>query len=140
MNYREFKEKWSSKFSEIKGIFWAFSQEQFAEGMEKIGAESTSDIYDIGSGGFILKSEYEAIPKFWEDREAEFNDMMQIPEFAFSAFDYELANHEYCYSMDKEDALASLGLTMKDVLKNDMWIRELKRAIKAQERYMQEEK
>lgn len=40
---------------------------------------------------------------------------MKIYDFAKSAFKSELANHEYCYTMDPYDAINALGYTLNKI-------------------------
>lgn len=50
--------------------------------------------------------------------------------FLYQMFLFELDNHEYGYTGEYEDALESLGLTMKDVHKSVRLTRALEKAAK----------
>ena len=58
--YIEMKDRHSKEYNEFtKGcVFFAFSEEQFNEGMEKIGLtpNDTDKIYRTAGGGFILRT------------------------------------------------------------------------------------
>ena len=133
MNYHEFKEK-SGDLSNFKGLFFAFNNDQLDEGMKKIGLDpsETSKICSIGAGGYILKTEVKKLIKFFENRDKVFWEHMKDPEFAFSAFNYELGNHEYVITCDPTDALDALGLTIEEVYNNPMYKEQLLKAVKYQ--------
>jgi hypothetical protein len=65
--------------------------------------------------------------------EAELKVAMQDPSFAFEAFNYELGNHEYCYTYELDDTLDALGLTIDEINSSPIMADALKRAIAAQE-------
>ena len=48
--------------------------------------------------------------------------------FIFDMFNYELANHEYCITLDLTDALLSLGLTDAEIVKSKPLQTGLKKA------------
>lgn len=102
-------------------MFFAFNRKQFAEGMRSLGLEpeDTGKIYSIGSGGFIRKTDGEALHELFERHSAEMQAAIDADEtgdgFIFDMFDYELANHEYNYTHDPEPTLECLGLTMEMV-------------------------
>ena len=50
-------------------------------------------------------------------------------------FNYELANHEYCITLDVEETIQSIGLTLKEVRENENLRLGLKKAIKEQRYY-----
>lgn len=115
MNYKEIKAIGQKEFSEFKGIFFAFSNEQFSEGMKKIGAESVTELVDIGAGGFILKSKKAEFKKLIADIEGRKQDFLNKKENFYDAVLYELRNHEYGYTGDHTDALEALGKTYEDL-------------------------
>lgn len=52
--------------------------------------------------------------------------------YIYDMFSHELANHEYGYAHDAEDALEALGLTMEEIEKSPIMLRAFGRAKKAQ--------
>ena len=92
MNYKEYREQRQHDFDSLP-IFFAFSKEQFNEGMRKHGIEYVKDVRSIGGGGYC---HYDTIPKLEEfingDR---IDELMKDPEFAEDAIYYEMGNHEY---------------------------------------------
>lgn len=127
MLYKEMKEKHSKEYEEFsKGkVFYAFSDDQFKEGMQKLGLDADKEedlkkIVHFFSGCYALKSE----AKNLEDLLASFTEeQKQLIEadktglgFIYSMFKYELANNEYGYTYDLEDTLRALGLTYGEVM------------------------
>ena len=106
-------------------MFFAFSTEQFTEGMKKLELrpDETDKIRKVGTtGGFIRKTDDDAFCKMLERHEQERDDAIGSDEtgegFIFDMFSYELANHEYNYTYDTEDTLDALGITQQDLANN----------------------
>lgn len=136
-NYIEMQKDHEKRYNEFqKGrIFYAYSDEQFNEGMKSVGLKEneTDKIYRLFSGVYILRSESKAYHKLADDMDKEKQEHMQDFEFAKSAFTDELANHEYIYTYELDDTLNALGLTIEEVNKNPI----LKKALKeAREEYL----
>lgn len=95
MTYQEYKERKQSEFDNLP-IFYAFSDEQFKEQMERRGltVDDTDKIYSIGFGCYYLRSDAGKIRE-WMNEPDELEQLMSDPEFAESAFYYEMGNHEY---------------------------------------------
>ena len=123
MKYTELKKKHSDEFGDFKGIFYAFNDKQFNEGMEKIGLlkNEKDKIYSIGFGGFILKERNDEFVDMISRHSKELYSMLEDKDFLLDALVYELINHEYCISYDANTALYVLGLSSesvdKDILK-----------------------
>lgn len=98
-------------------IMWAFSDEQFAEGMQKLGLKETDTdkIYSVSNGGFVRKDSWRAFEMMIMRHERERAEAFKDDEFAYDAFLYELANHEFCITYEYEPTLAALGLTEDDL-------------------------
>ena len=114
---------------------FAFNQKQFDEMMEKFGLtpDDTDKIYSIGGGGYIRKTDSDAMHEMFDRHEAERKTAMQDDEYLYQMFNYELANHEYSYTYDLTDTLEALGLTIDEVNADPRMADVLKRAIAAQE-------
>lgn len=117
MTHAGLKAKHSKEFGELEGIFFAFSNEQFIEGMEKIGLkkEDTHEICSLGAGGYMLKSQKEAFKAMLDRHDAERKAFRKDQKNLFDALVYELNNHEYCITYDVMPALDALGLTREEV-------------------------
>lgn len=108
------KKRHMDEISTVKGLFWAFSNDQLTEGLNKINA-TVKDIVSIGAGGFILKTELQGFKDMLIRHELERKELKKDVKKLFDALVYELGNHEYCITYDPQDALDALGLTKEDV-------------------------
>lgn len=108
------KKRHMDEISTIKGLFWAFSNDQLNEGLNKINA-TVKDIVSIGAGGFILKTELQGFKDMLDRHALERKELKKDVKKLFDALVYELGNHEYCITYDPQDALDALGLTKEDV-------------------------
>lgn len=96
LTYQEYKTVRQKEFDDLP-VFFAFSDEQFKEQMEKRGltANDTDKIYRLGNtGGFYLRSDAPKI-RAWFASDDPLEKLMKDPAFAESAFYYEMCNHEY---------------------------------------------
>lgn len=120
--YREYCDRKTRVYNEFanKYIFWAFNDEQFAEGMRELGLniDDTDKICHTYLGGYILRERAAEHKELIDKLDKELKELMQNYDFAVDAFCFELANHEYCITYDCRDALGALDLTIKDVNEN----------------------
>ncbi len=128
--YLEMKDR-HQKEVEAFPMAFAFNNEQFKEGMEKLGfdVKDTSKICSTGGGGFIRKSDADAFGAMFDRIHAEEAEARKNDDYLFQMFSYELSNHEYCYTWDLTDTLRSLGLTLEEVRANAQMNNALCRAI-----------
>lgn len=114
---------------------FAFNQTQFNEMMEKWGLtpDDTDKIYKLGGGGYVRKTDSDAMHEMFERHATEHETAMQDDEYLYQMFYYELANHEYSYTGDLDETLEALGLTMEEINADPRMADALKRAIAAQE-------
>lgn len=137
-----------SKYTELKAkhqaevdafpFGFAFNQKQFEEMMSKWGLtpDDTDKIYSIGGGGYVRKSDAEAMHKMFKRHELERKMARKHgDEYLFQMFNYELANHEYCITHDLTDTLDALGLTIDEINADPKMADALKRAIAVQDNY-----
>lgn len=103
---------------------FAFSDEQFNDMMEKWGLDpaDTDKILRVFSGSFIRKSDREAYINMIRRHDKLLEDAIAEDTtgegFIYEALLYELQNHEYLYSYDKETVLEAVGLSLKDLEEN----------------------
>jgi len=95
--------------------------------------KNTGAIFSIGGGGYIRRTDADAMHKMFDRHEAERKAAMQDDEYLYQMFNYELANHEYGYTQDLTDTLEALGLTIDEINANPRMADALKRAIATQE-------
>lgn len=135
MKYSELRQKQQKEVDEFPFGF-AFSNEQFKEMMEKFGLSEndTDKIYSIGAGGYIRKSDADAMHEMFtrheKERQQEIENDKDSSGYIYDMFKYELDNHEYCITYDLEPTLRALGLTEEEVNKNPKLLKGLKKALK----------
>lgn len=99
--YDEYKAERQRKFNELP-VYFAFSDKQFNEVLEKTGASGPEDFYGLGvGGGFFLKSDADKIHAFIDEK-PELDELMKDYDFAKGAFPSEMANHEYHINMQAD--------------------------------------
>lgn len=118
-------------------MFFAYNNEQFAEGMAKFGLDpnDTDKIYGFGgTGGYFLRTDSEQLHAMLDRHERERNEAITADKkgtgYIFQMFMYELANHEYGYTWDESSTLDALGLTYEDIGKNKALEHGLNKAMK----------
>ena len=117
---------------DIDGLFFAFSNEQFSEGMKKIGLtiKDTDKIVSIGAGGYLLKSKVDEYKAKINSKEKQLEEFLKDDKNLLNAFIYELDNHEYGYTWDLEPAVEALGYSVNDIEKDERLARILFEATK----------
>lgn len=100
-------------------IHFAFGDEQIKRNFAELGLDPEKDMDKItivpGTGGFILNKDAPARKEmserhYWELQEAITADKTGT-SFIYQMFRYELANYEFGYTGEADDALAALGYT-----------------------------
>jgi len=136
--YKQLKNKHQKEFSDFP-ILFAFSNEQFENGMKELGLNSndTDKIYGLnGTGGYYRRSDADTLHNMFDRHEREMKEAIEADTtgegFIFDMFDYELANHEYGYTGSITDTLDALGLTIKDINNNPLLVKGLEKARKSQ--------
>jgi hypothetical protein len=110
MTYTELNAHLEEQITQLP-IFYAFSNDQFAEGCKKLAVElPKEELCSLGFGGFILKKAVPAWKKCVEECAQAREDFYSVHENLVDAFRYELANHEYIITMDQREAWDALGL------------------------------
>jgi len=136
--YIKLKQNQQEEFNKFPVAF-AFSDEQFKEGLVKLGlTENDKDkVIDIGFGGFIKecdKNAYiEMAKKHKEEIKRAIIEDKTGENFIKDMFEAELLNHEYGYTRDLTDTLFALDLTFKEIEENANLKNGLKHALKKYE-------
>lgn len=131
--YAEMKARHQERVNALPLMF-AFSQQQFNEGMAKWGLEPSDvgKITSIGAGGFIRKADlahfHDTMEALSIEAQAAIDEDTDGTGFIKDMFLYELANHEYCITYDLEPTLDALNLTEDQVLENPKLMKGLKLA------------
>lgn len=119
-------------------MFAAFSESAFQEGMKKLGLGigDRKKVASLGCGVFIRTADVPAWSALIHRHEQERKDAIRADQegtgFIREMFSYELANHEYCYTMDLTETLNALGLTVEEINASSAMKRGLDLAICAQ--------
>jgi len=116
--YQELKKENADELNSFEGVFFAFSDKQFKEGMEKLGINDTKLIYSIGSGGYILKTRSQSFSDMFKRHRQALKELKKNEKELIVAIAYELNNHEYGYTGEVEPALEALGLSKDDINSN----------------------
>ena len=132
--YTELKHRQQMETNEFPFGF-AFGKEQFDRMMREWGLnpEDTDKIYSIGNGGFVRKSDSDAMHEMFDRHNAERQAMMDDEEYLYDMFRYELANHEYGYTYDVSDTLNALGLTLEEIKAHKKLSKAFDKALKKYE-------
>ena len=115
VKYTEFKKRQEKIVNDFPQFF-AFSNEQLEEGLKKLGT-TKEEIVSTSFGGFIKRTDVKSYQKLWETIDKEEKEFLADKKNLFNALVYELGNHEYAYTYEKEDTLSCLNLkweTMTD--------------------------
>ena len=104
-------------------MFFAFSDDQFKEGLNKLEVKK-NEIISIGAGGFIRKSDKKKYLKMLENHNQKEEGLLKDDDFLFQGFRYELANHEFCITYDYTDTLNCFGLDEESLTKKQINILE----------------
>lgn len=117
--------------------FFAFTDEQFNEGLVKLGiakGEAVKVLVHIGANCYMLKSKRDAYKALAEKQEAELmENIAQDPTgdgFIFDMFYYELGNHEYAITGELGPSLMACGISVQDLKDNPALYEGLKKAVK----------
>lgn len=118
--YQIIKEKHQKEFDEFPVAF-AFSDEQFKEGMKKLGLNENDidKVYSIGNGGFIKKTDAKAFNEMFKRFDEEMQKAIENDKdgtgFIKDMFYYELGNHEYICTYELDETLDALDLTIEEI-------------------------
>lgn len=113
MNYLEIKQRQEIELNAFP-MFFAFSDKQFKEGVEKLGASPENKLIKLPGGGFILKKDMQKFEDMLDKFDRQMKDAMKDRDFLCDAIGYELNNHEYSYTGNAKPALDVLGITLKN--------------------------
>ena len=123
-SYDEMKKRHSEEFNKFP-IKFAFSDQQFKEGMKQLGLteNDTDKVVSISSCSFIRKTDIEAFnemsKRIVEEKQQAIKDDKTGEGYIRDMFESELANHEFGYTYDLTDTLEALGLTIEEIYSNE---------------------
>lgn len=121
--YDIIKAKHQEEFDKFPMAF-AITEEDEKNGLKKLGLKETDKdkVTNIGAGGFIRDTDVEAFNEMMRRHKKEINDLIAADvtgeNFIKDMFASELSNHEYGYTYELEETLASLDLTIEKINNN----------------------
>ena len=133
--YRELKNRQQKEMNAFP-LGACFSKEQFAGMMQKWGlsVNDTDNIYSIGYGCYIRKCDHAAFHEMLDRHERERKEAIAADKtgngYIYQMFLAELADHEYCITLDLTDTLYALGLSVDEINADKRLLRGLEKAIK----------
>ena len=123
MKYYDFKEKNNKAFHDFisRNVFFAFSDKQFKEGLEKFGIkenEVADKLYRYIGGGYMLKSAAQEEKQILKRQHRIANKYFNNYKNLVDALEYEMNNHECGYTGNYSEGLYALGYSWKDLEKD----------------------
>lgn len=113
--YREQKTRHTHELNNFEGLFWAFNEKQFQEGVVKVGASKENKVVSIGAGGYLLKNRGAALDEMLARHKQEKKELKKSNKLLLEALVYELNNHEFVITCDVKPALDALGFKETDI-------------------------
>ena len=100
--YLQLKARHAKELNDFQGVFWAFNDEQFNKGMDKLGLtlNDTKLIVSIGAGGYMLKTKVNDWDSMFKRQTQEQKQRNKDEKFLIESIVYQLSNHEYGYTGD----------------------------------------
>lgn len=116
--YRQMQERHQKEMNDFP-IAFAYSDQQFDDGMRRLGLDpsETDKVVSVFYGAFIRREDHDALMEMFERHSKEERNafIKNEDDWAYHAFRYELANHEYSYTGDYEPALGACGFTLDEL-------------------------
>lgn len=116
--YRQMQARHQKEMNDFP-IAFAYDEKQFNDGMNKLGLDpsETDKVVSVFYGAFIRKEDHPALMEMFERHTREERDafVRNEDDWAYHAFRYELANHEFSYTGDYEPALEACGFTLEEL-------------------------
>lgn len=132
LKYEELKAKHQEEVNGLP-IYFAFGQRQIDELIQKLGftneEELKDNVFTIGAGSIILKKDKDKVLNTFLKHDKAMLKAFENDEFLLSAFEYELANHEYIITYEIEPTLCALGIKISEYQTNERYQDIMKKAI-----------
>ena len=131
--YKQLRDQLQKQYDALP-IKYAYSEIQFKNMLKQFETEAGGRVrlLYIGQGAYILAQDEKLIDEFLKSSDRELAEAMKDDDFLYDAFNYELANHEFCYTDDISDALDALGLSWEQIKDDQRIMKILKRACENQ--------
>jgi hypothetical protein len=109
-DYQEMQKAHEALIKDFKFKFFAFDDEQFQAGKEKLKVNTSAELLSIGYGGYIRKDKKEDYSNIFKKMAVDTEENFKNEVFLYNAFLYELNNHEYYLTQNDACILSALGL------------------------------
>lgn len=129
--YKELKRAELGKLAEKFGLFSLFGMDQTKE--EKAAAAGVNldeIILVLDLAAYVKIENLDIVEEKIFELENVYIELLNDDDFLYSAFYYELANHEYCINEDAGDALETLGLTRDQIENSPRMMKIFRKATK----------
>jgi len=116
-NFNQLKSEKQVKYNNLMDeckVFWAFSNEQFTEGIAKCELLEGEKVISIGAGGYMPKKHMQSFIEGQKSIEKWFKNAIKTMKEEHIL--YELNNHECFYTGSIEDAVSVLPYSEKMIL------------------------
>lgn len=133
--YEELQTRHQKEVNEFP-CFFAFSDEQFKEGMKSLGLRpsDTKMVYRAPGGMFYRKTDSPRLKELLDRHDRERQEAIEGDTagdgYILQMFQAELANHEFGYTRDLSETLDALGLTRSIIRAHANLFNGLKKALK----------
>ena len=131
--YANLKQRQQREFNDFP-MQYAFSNQQFAEGMAALGLQptDTDKIYKAPGGGFYRREDGPRLKEMMGRFDRELQEAIAGDKtgkgFIYEMFLYELGNHEYGVTMDISETLDALDYTPESIQADPRLSRGLEKA------------
>jgi len=115
MTYVEFRERQQREINDFP-MAAAFSEKQLEEAMQKLNVQSPKELVHVAGGMLIRRDDQKDLLALLKRHDDEWKQAMKNDDLLQEAFIYEMGNHEYCLTMDREDTLNALQITDEEFL------------------------
>lgn len=133
--YEELQARQQKEVNEFP-CFFAFSTDQFNEGMKSLGLKpsDTKKVYRAPGGMFYSRTDSPRLKELLDRHDRERQEAIEGDttgeEYIFQMFRTELANHEYGYTYELDETLDAVGITREQVRNSKNLFNGLKKALK----------
>ena len=112
MEYQEMVQRHRERVNEFPMKF-AFSPSQAREALAELGC-TARECTRFHGGMIIRKKDRQKLDRLFAEMDAEMSAAMSDDRFLREAIEYELANHEFCYTMSQRETAEALNLDLSD--------------------------
>lgn len=129
--YKEMLSRHYAEFRKIPTVF-AFTEEGAERKLKEIGLSSMDELAHLGGGIFIRTTDVprlkEMSTRFRREQQEAIDADKSGDGFVYQMFYTMLEGHDFCFTLDAEDALEALDMTMEDIESNPKLKRAFERA------------